>query len=486
MIRLLFLWLGIVFPLLVFPQETPGKTFGGDFNDVGYTVGLMSDGGYLLAGKTRISKTVGEDMLLIRLNQNGDKLWQETIGWNRQDMIRSLVPVQDGFVMVGDVWEFGLGQLDICLVKTDLYGNKLWHKLYGTNARDMGFNLLSTNDGGYLILGHSRGYENAGDLLLIKTNHDGEEIWRKSFGSEHDDYGIEMIQNEDGSIVIVGSKGAFYNDVHANFRNHDADVYLFKIDQSGSEVWRKTIGGSEHDFGYSIAKANDGGYFVFGSTQSYGNGNFDMMLAKTDDWGDLLWHKTFGGVEYDMGISMAKNANSELYLLGSTKSFGIAGSSDTYLIKTDDLGNEIWTLTIGGEDFDKAHKVIATPDSGCVVVTETQSFGSGMSDILFTKVNSNGFIEYFISNIDSPYVGKTFVYPMPLKSKGRVKIENSDTNKVYTMEIISLSGIHSKSFVLYPPVYGFDIGSLTPGLYLYRITSEDNSSVFIKGKLIVQ
>lgn len=486
MLRLSILMLIVTFPFVMFSQETPGKTFGGSYNDVGYTISLTSDGGYLLAGKTRVSKTVGEDMLMIRLNSNGDELWQQTIGWNRQDIIRSAIPVQNGFVMTGDVWEFGLGQLDICLIKTDLYGNKIWHQLYGTNARDMGFNLLSTKDGGYLILGHSRGYDNAGDLLLIKTDANGDEIWRNSYGSEDDDYGIEMVQNEDGSIVIIGSKGAFFNDVHANFRNHDADIYLIKIDENGNEIWRKTVGGNEHDFGYSITHAEQDGYYLLGSTQSLGNGNFDMMLAKTDDSGDVLWQKTYGGVEYDQGISMARNMNNELFLLGTTKSFGTQNSSDIYLLKTDTTGEEIWSLTIGGDNIDQGYKVIATPDSGCAILGETKSFGNGMSDLLFTKVNKNGFIEYFISNIDSPYVGKSVVYPMPLKSQGRVKIENSDTNKVYTMEIISLSGIQSKSMTIYPPVYGFNVSTLTPGFYLYRITSESDDSAVIKGKLIIQ
>ncbi len=485
--KLLFLLLSfITIPFIAGAQTTPGKTFGGAFNDVGYTVCFTNDGGFLLAGKTRTSHSSGEDMLMIRVNGNGDELWQQTFGWERQDMIRSIIPVQDGFVMVGDVWEFGLGQLDIGLLKTDLFGNLVWHKLFGTNARDMGFNLLATNDGGFLVLGHSRGYENAGDLLLIKTNDTGEEQWRKSYGSEYDDYGHELIQNADGSYFIIGSKGAFYNDVHANFKNHDADMFLLKIDESGDEIWRKSIGGSEHEFGYSISEAEQEGLYVFGSTQSQGNGSFDMILAKTDSNGDVLWQNTYGGADFDQGISMSKNDNGELFLLGTTKSFGQENSTDLYLVKTDEAGEEIWSLTIGGDDNELAHKIIATPDSGCAVLGETKSFGEGMSDILFTKVNKHGIIEYFISNIDLPYLGKTVVYPNPLKSKGRVKIENSDTNKVYQMEIISMSGVNVKSFTIYPPVYGFEVNTLTPGFYLYRISSKSDASTVIKGKLIIQ
>ena len=80
--------------------------------------------------------------------------------------------------------------------------------------------------------------------------------------------------------------------------------------------------------------------YIFGSSQSYGSGSFDMLLCKTDENGEIIWQKTYGGVNYEYGQSIAVNAQRELFLLGTTNSFGINNSPDIYLVKTDETGDE--------------------------------------------------------------------------------------------------------------------------------------------------
>jgi len=476
----------VAIAIAVSSQNTPGKTFGGPFNDVGYTVCSTINGGFLIAGKTRVTATIGEDILIISVGQNGNKRWQNEIGWNRHDVVRSVLPVNDGYIMGGDVWEYGPVLLDICLMKIDLQGNLIWRKLYGTNNRDLGFDVIQSNDGGFYVMGHTRGYENSGDILLIKTNEIGEEVWRKTYGGEFDDYAHKLIQNEDGTILMFGSKGSFYNDIHANFKNHDSDLFLIKTDEQGELIWEKSIGGTEHEFGYSFATSQQDGLYLFGSSQSFGNGSFDMFLVETDDQGDVLWQKTYGGVDYDQGVSIAKNCCQELFLLGTTKSYGTDNSADLYLIKTDKVGNELWTLTFGGDDIDYAYKVIATTDSGCAVLGETRSFGNGMSDILFTKIDKSGFIEYFTNKINTEDVTRSIVSPNPMRSKGQVRIENNETGNIFEMKIISISGTQVKSFFIGPTACTFDVSLLPSGLYFYQISSNEDPSSQITGKLVIQ
>lgn len=471
--------------VLLLAQDTPGNTFGGPFNDIGYSICNTHDGGFILAGTTRNSDTSNEDIYIIKIDKNGHKIWDVKYGWPHTDVIRSVIPLSDGYLFAGEIWDYGLYDSDIYLLKTDLFGNKIWDNLYGTNSREIGFKAISFASGGYLLLGHTRGYENAGDIILIKTNEAGDEIWRNTFGSEFDDYGLDLIQNTNGTIWIVGTKGGFFNDVHANFKNHDADIYLIKVDETGNVIWEKTIGGSEHDFGYSIIQSQQNDIYIFGSSQSYGSGSFDMLLCKTDENGETIWQKTYGGVNYEYGQSIAVNAQRELFLLGTTSSFGINNSPDIYLVKTDETGDEKWSLTIGGSETEFGYQVVATPDSGCMIIGETNSFGAGFSDFLITKVDKNGIIEYFIDSIEVTHEEEMLIYPIPVHQQGRIRFKNNTVSD-FNMMLISLSGQHIKSIHIYQPDYNFNVSTMRPGLYFYQITSTDNSKILFKGKLVIR
>ncbi len=98
-------------------QETPGKTFGGWENDVGLTICQASDGGFLIAGTTRSFGAGSNDIYLVRIDKNGTVIWTRTIGWKHQDAIRSVIAVDDGFILAGDVWDYGFYRLDIYMMK---------------------------------------------------------------------------------------------------------------------------------------------------------------------------------------------------------------------------------------------------------------------------------------------------------------------------------------------------------------------------------
>jgi hypothetical protein len=286
-------------------------------------------------------------------------------------------------------------------------------------------------------------------------------------------------------LLITGSKGGFFDDVHGNFRNHDADIYLIKVDANGNKILEQTYGEDQHDFGQVIVATEDSGYFIFGSSQSNSHGSFDMILIKTDENYNKEWQAHYGGSGYEYGLSMDKNDQNDLFLFGTTKSYGLNGSADFYLIKTNNLGKEIWSLTIGGYDTEFGHQVISTPDSGCVVIGKTCSFGEGGYDFLFTKISKNGFIEYFINGFDSIYDSEPLVYPNPLRESGRIKLDVNLQQENYHMEIISLAGILKHSVTINPPDYYFQTSNLPSGLYFYRIISKKTSEVLFSGKLVV-
>ena len=331
----------ILFSGLVIAQSNPGLTFGGQNNDIGYSLCITDDGGYMLAGNTRSYGCGSNDIFLIKMNENYQIEWTVIHGREHQDFVRKVIPFNDGYAIFGNVWGYNSGLFNIYMQLLDNEGIKISEDTYGTSAFDFGFSGIESNSGNFLIIGYSRGVDDYGGIYLVMTDKNGNEIWNNSFGYDYDDYALDGLENQDGSFMIIGSKDGLFDDVHANYKTHDADIMLLKIDSAGNEIWNLTYGEEGHDFGYSIEHA-DNGYYLFGSTQSYGAGSFDMMLTKVNTEGEEDWHTTYGGEHFDYGLSIDKNVEGDLYLLGSSKSFGQDNSVDIYLIKTDNAGNEIW------------------------------------------------------------------------------------------------------------------------------------------------
>jgi hypothetical protein len=153
-------------------------------------------------------------------------------------------------------------------------------------------------------------------------------------------------------------------------------------------AFAKTYGGTNYDDAFSVRQTSDGGYIVAGVT-SFGAGNWDVFLLKTDANGNIIWAKTYGGTSSDIAWSVRQTSDGGYILAGLTLSFS-AGEWDIFLIKTDANGNIIWTKTYGGTDDDLAYSAQQTSDGGYIVAGETRSFGAGTWDAFLIKTDANG------------------------------------------------------------------------------------------------
>ncbi len=470
---------------MLFSQSEHGITFGSINNDNGMSLALTTDGGYIISGTTRNLSVSSEDIYVIRINAQGQLVWSKTFGGIHQDFGRTIISVADGYILGGDTWDGGDPRTAMYMCMIDNQGNKVWDKQYGGDFDEKGFKIIQTNDGGFAFVGYSRSYDLIGNIFLVKTDAQGNEIWRNDYGFNGDDYAMGIVENEDGSFIIAGTKDGFFNDVHANFGAHDADIQLIKVDSNGQEIWKKLIGLSGHDFGYAIKKAQSGGYYIFGSTQSYGAGSFDMFLSKVDNEGNEEWHRTFGGAKYEYGVSMDINEQDELFLFGTTKSLSEDGSADMYLVKADNSGEPIWELTLGGDLSDFGNSVVATADSGCAIVGSSQSFGAGGFDVLFAKVNKNGQLEQLLNGLDTIDENQLVVAPNPVNQMGKIIVKDNNLATSLEMEVISVDGTSVRKYLLNPPEYLFNVSDLAAGIYIYKIIRHNSPDVIYRGKLII-
>src|SRR3990167_6319813 len=205
--------------------------------------------------------------------------------------------------------------------------------------------------------------------------------WNRTFGGPVGDWIESVQQTADDGFILAGST--------FSFGAGGQDTWLIKTDSLGNEVWNRTFGGARRDTGRSVLQVEDGGFILTGETESYGAGEFDLWLIKTDSWGNEEWSRTFGGSSYDYASSV-QQTNDGGYILAGSTTFSSEGFPDFWLIKTDTLGNEEWSRTFGGSSYDYAHSVQQTDDGGYIITGGTQSYGAGNWDIWLIKTDSYG------------------------------------------------------------------------------------------------
>ena len=365
-----------------YPYEEWNRTFGGTSDDLGEYVQQTADGGYIMAGRTGFTALERYDALLIKADAYGNEMWNKTFGDGGglgRDWVECVQQTSDGgYILGGSTNTYGAGSYDWWLIKTDSSGNELWNKTYGGSNLDGMQRAYQTTDGGYILVGNTYSYgAGGGDIWLIKTDGNGNELWNRTYGGTNDEYPYSVQETNDGGYIITA--------LTYSYGAGNGDAWLIKTDSSGNQLWSRTFGGSDYDQGSMAQQTSDGGYIIGGASASYGAGLWDAWLIKTDSSGNELWNKTYGGSDNGWCRTVQQTADGGYILLGSCNYYYHV-SSDVWLIKTDGFGNEQWDKAFGGTGIDFGRVVQQTTDGGYIIIAETTSFGAGGQDVWLIKV----------------------------------------------------------------------------------------------------
>jgi hypothetical protein len=293
---------------------------------------------------------------------------------------------EGGYIIVGYTHSFsGASFYNVYLIKTNREGNQTWFRIYGERYDDRGYSVQQTSDGSYIIVGFTDVGNNY-DVYLLKKDENGNLNWSRTFGGSGNDFGSYLQKTSDDGYIITGRTSSFGTGA--------SDVYLIKTDANGNPIWDRTFGGSNYECGYSVQQTSDSGYIIAGYTDSFGAGNNDVYLIKTDSTGNPTWERTIGGAEADEGFCVQKTSDGGYTITGRTQSFGL-GYWDVYLIKTDSNGNQIWERTLGGAYWDEGHCVQQTSDGGYIIAGVTSSFGPPDPNLYLIKVDENGNLTWY-------------------------------------------------------------------------------------------
>lgn len=432
------------------PDTLWTKTFGGVQAEDGYSVQQTNDGGFIITGQTYSYGANFANLWLIRTDEAGDTLWTKTYGRNGVDEGRSVQQTTDGgFIITGSVFSQGKG-LQVWLIRTDAGGDSLWAKEFGGINNEMGYCVQQTNDGGYIITGEIVVSGNMTDLWLIKTDGDGNYIWSKNYGGTGFDKGYSVQQTTDDGYIATGytaSFGAGYN-----------DVWLLKTDAAGDTLWTKTYGGFDDDYGYSVQQTTDGGYFITGTSWSFGPGSH-IFLIKTDAAGDTLWTKDFSG---SRGYSGQQTADGGYIVTGWAEPLGPA-NSNVWLLRTDSSGDTLWTKVFGADGYEQGRSVQQTSDCGYIVCGFTDSYGAGGYDIWLIRVDAE------TTAVNEEAEADFVIYPNPAMEK--FNISGLDTGvEINRFEIIDMYGkvVKSRKGAFIKEGINVDVSDLTAGVYFCR------------------
>jgi hypothetical protein len=386
------------------------RTYGGTGYDVCNSIQRSTGGGFIFAGQN--GSQGGIYPWLFKTDANGDSLWAVLyVEATTNTLFGSVQETADGGYVAGGQsrQNWGVSRIDYYLAKTDSIGNSLWTSTYSTPGLqwDYGKSARQTMDGGYIFGGDTAPGPRPYDFYLVRTDASGDTVWTRTYGDtgNYDDRCNSVAVTSDGCFVMAG-----YTNGHGaggwNF-------YLVKVAPDGDTVWTRTYGGSAGEEAFCVQETSDRGFVLAGYTSSFGAGNQDFYVVRTDSTGNSLWQRTYGGSDHDYANCVRETPDGGFIIVGSTASFG-AGFTDCYIVRTDALGDTVWTRAYGGYDDERAHSVDLTSDGGCIVGGHTTSWGSGSHDVWLLRLAGEQPSVYMECQPLSPIIcrGKNFFFKL--------------------------------------------------------------------------
>ncbi|NER13163.1 hypothetical protein GWK08_06915 [Leptobacterium flavescens] len=273
------------------------RSFGFAGHDHAYDILQTEDGGYFVSGFLDVTGSNGEG--------------------NSGEIGRSSLTAHG----VGEFWAN----------KLDANGDLVWRRFFGGTNNDRAFSVVQAEDGGFVLAGASESQDfdisegnGSYDFWVVKVSATGDLVWERSYGGSGIDHAESITRTSDNGFMVVGRSNSTDGDISNNKGN--ADLWLLKLSDSGKMIWEKTFGGSEFENGESIIPSQDGGFYIAGNSRSNNTdltenfGENDIWVIKIDDSGSLQWEKSIGGAGLDFGFDLLETAEGELMVVGETES----------------------------------------------------------------------------------------------------------------------------------------------------------------------
>ncbi len=378
------------------------RILGGTEFDASSVVRETQDGGYIVGGYANsgdgdvIGNYGALDFWVVKLNDAGETQWQRNLGGSLEDILVDIHETKEGdYLLAGNSFsgdhdlQSNYGDTDAWIVKLDNNGNMLWETNLGGTETDRAQSVKQTFDGGVIVAamthsvdGNVTANNGHADCWIVKLDGGGSLIWETTIGGSEYDRANDIYQNEDGSFMVFGITYSEDEDVGGN--NGGGDYWLVKLDPFGEIIWEMHYGGTKQESPAEMLQTADGGYIISGRSESAdgnvsgNNGSFDFWVVKLDASGNVRWDNHYGGSKGEF-LGSIYETNDRGYIISgySYSNDGDVsqnlGDADAWIIKIDEMGRMIWETNLGGTDADFAGSIAQTHDGGLVFAGYTSS-----------------------------------------------------------------------------------------------------------------
>lgn len=515
--------------------------YGGTDHEFITSFQQTSDGGFILGGfssspasgdKAKNTKG-GFDYWIIKIDSLGNKQWDKDLGGSADDRLYSLQQTSDGGYILGGTSNSGIGgdktqanwdsinfTHDFWVVKINASGTKQWDMDFGGTNDDYISSVQQTNDGGYILAGSSLSGMNGDksapnrdtisithDFWLVKIDSLGIKQWDVTLGGTGDDQLASVAQTIDGGYLVAGESNSGISGDKTQVNKGLIDYWIIKIDSTGNMQWDSDFGGTENDILYSMKKTSDGGFILGGISKSgisadktqpnwdNSNSTYDYWIIKLSSSGIKQWDKVIGGTLSEPQFGNISQTIDSGYLLSGISYSQISGNKtennlgieQTWVVKTDSLGNVKWDKTVFTTAEDECGYAIQTND-GCYLMANNTAAGIGGDK---TESNWSSFEDYWIVKFcDTTSVSTTGinsflplndskVFPNPVNIDVTIEVNNRNAAKlscsitdvlgrkiISSQEMITTSQFTRKT----------DLSSLSTGIYFLIINIDGKQS----------
>lgn len=466
-------WTACLFGLaasVVFAQQTWRRSIGGWGPDEAAAAKERPDGSIVVVGSTGSFGAPAGDVYVFVLSATGELLWSRMWGTNAVDVGEDVEIVEGGFLVAGYSNGTGHGGYDGVLTRMDDQGNVLWSRSYGTEGWDM-IREVSVGTNGLYLVGTTYGTTGGdADLWVVHTDLEGNEIWERSFGTDFDDAGWGCATTADGGCVVVGEFGG---------TDGLTDGVLHRLDQEGDLLWQVDWPGAESESAHDVIEAQGGGFIMAGITNSVYPFQ-QILLSKVTDEGEVQWTNSHGLISDWEAWDVQEQADGDILVAASTSSSG-SGGWDMYLLITDPDGAFEGGRTYGGIEDEKGRALAHCADGGVVLAGSSTSYGPGIESAFVIKGDTAGFtypetVQVLFDPVSIPETAAPVPYMRPtlLTAGGTVYLQAAPSDPPVTMALLDAAGRILRT----GPVHGeaLPMTAVPAGAYLLEVRTRSGQT----------
>ncbi|MBP1168020.1 hypothetical protein JOE44_004904 [Chryseobacterium sp. PvR013] len=465
------------------------------------------DGQYLITGssiqpiRAGSKQNNGYDFHLIKLNQQGEQVFEKYFSGNNHDYLSSTVTTQDGgFLISGtsysgkglDKKDDSKGGSDIWLIRINEFGDELWQKTLGTSSNEEAKAVIQTTDQGFFVAGNvqnsSKGYGSK-DVWIIRLDKDGKILSEHTLGGRGLDEVEEMIPTRDGGMLLGIYSRSSISGTKKTENYGEGDYWIVKLSKDGKIEWEKNFGGKDDDHIRTLALTSNG-FIVGGESRSERSGNktvgieegTDLWLISLNERGDEQWQKSYNFKNRDilMGMSvlhLADDKSSKGILLGGyTQAEGRIQTDDEtfWMLYLDQNGNEQWRKHVKGKSRKKEERLsdLKLNRDGSIVLAGTSAEELGKENWKIVKLADKQ-----VNDLIEKYDIK--IYPNPVSDYAYVEIGFNDFKNADIL-LYDMSGRQLQNITTKNRVTKLNTQALIQGAYLVTIKTDTGKSANAK------